>query len=116
MNKEELISIQTENQKTLDGLLPYIRRIKRMETRAKKIELILTPRFDLIVFRDKKTNHQYLQAKVYWPDTNGKVKRLLSFSLGNLINYPNGKKDPITVNTAKEEISNILMKKFGSLI
>ena len=116
MNKEELIYIQEANQRMLDDLLPHIQKIKRLETRAKKIELVLTPRFDLIVFRDKKTNHQYLQAKVYWPDTNGKVKRLLSFSLGNLINYPNGKKDPITINAAREEISSILMKKFGVLI
>ena len=84
--------------------------------RIKKIGCIFDPKFNLISSPNKKTGNRYLQAKVYWPDVDGKITRLLSFSLGNMINYPDGIKHEVTISKAKKEIHEILMKKFGYLI
>ena len=106
MDREELILHQGANQLALKVLEPYIQKIEQHKIRLIKIDLILNPRYDLIVSADKKTKHKYLQAKVYWPDDNGVIKRNRSVSLGNL-----KKCDDINIT---EKVSNLLLKKFGN--
>ena len=112
----ELINIRNEYQKNLEHLAPISMRILSFQIRIKKIDLIFNPEFNLISSPNKKSGKTYLQAKVYWPNKDGKIIRSLSFSLGNIINYPNGIKHEITISKAKKEIQEILMKKFGNLI
>ena len=116
MTTKELNTIRNECDERLHSLTPYMDRIKSIQTKIKKIDLILNPRFYLITYQEKKYNHRYLQAKVYWVDNNGNITRSVTYHPGNMINYPLGAKDPETIQQVSKEISVFLMKKFGSLI
>jgi hypothetical protein len=112
MTREELRILSKENRKSLNDLQPYIDKINNIKLREKKIQAILVPRFNIITFEDNKTGNRYFQAKVYWPDSNGELKRSETFSLGNVNDYPQG----INGYIAGEKITNLLIKRFGNEI
>jgi len=116
MTYPELIDTRNQYQKNLEQLEPLARRILNFQIRVQKINLIFDPKFNLTSYIEKKSGHRYVQAKVFWPNKDGKVIRSLSFSLGNAINYPDGIKHDVTIAKVKKEISEILMKKFGNFI
>jgi len=116
MTTNDFITYLSEAKKALNILRPIAMEIKKYEIKVQKINFILDPRFDLNSSVEKKSGNTYLQAKVYWPNKDGKNVRSLTISLGNMINYPLGKKHPDTIAEVKKEIQNILIKKFGNVI
>jgi len=94
-------------------------RLIEYSVRIRKAQLIVNPKFHLSITTNHKSwklDNKYLTAKVYWVDIHNGTKRILSFSLGNMINYPMGHKSPETIEIAGKEIQEILYKKFGNVI
>ena len=116
MKNEKYLNKLIQFQKELDDLSPYASRILDCQIKIQKARFIMNPRFSLTSYIEKKCGNSYLQAKVYWPNKNGVLVRSLSLSLGNMINYPLGTRHPETINEAKKEIQEILIKKFGNTI
>ncbi len=109
---KKYLSAIDEIQKRLDDLSPISALILDYNIRIQKMKFIMNPKFHLTTTKDRKTGNVYLETKVYWPDKCGVIKRLMTFSLGNMINYPLGSKHPDTVKAARKEIQEKLIKKF----